>query len=180
MTVGPQEYREAMSKLAGGVTIVTVSHEGELRGMTATAFAAVSLDPPLVLVCLEKTSRTRELILSEMNFVANVLSTEQLDIATRFSRRGTKSFDDLAFEAGEEGAPRLDGVLAWVECTVREVIDAGDHDIAIGEVVACRAAPGEPLLYFDRAYRSLPSGSTISESPGRSSGGTAPAGSSSA
>jgi flavin reductase (DIM6/NTAB) family NADH-FMN oxidoreductase RutF len=123
--------------------------------MTASAFASVSLEPPLVLVCLDQTSRTRALLLEKGSFAINVLSGEQEEISRAFSKRGTKPFDSLGHHTGETGNPLLDGAIAWLECNVHQVIEMGDHDIVVGEVVCADTAEGEPLLYFDQGYRAL-------------------------
>jgi flavin reductase (DIM6/NTAB) family NADH-FMN oxidoreductase RutF len=153
--VEPEDFRQALSRFASGVTIVTVADDDELHGMTASAFASVSLDPPRVLVCLDKTSHTRALLSELGSFAISVLNAEQEEISRAFAHSGPKPFDGLSHKRGENGAPLLDGALAWIECSVVEVIDGGDHDIVLGEVTACTPSDGEPLIYFDRRYRSL-------------------------
>ncbi|HEX2050559.1 MAG TPA: flavin reductase family protein [Actinomycetota bacterium] len=155
MAVAPDELKDALRKFASGVTVVTVSCDGELHGMTATAFASVSLDPPLVLVCLERSTHTHGYVTRAGSFVVNVLTSQQEDVARAFAVHGAKSFDGLGPRRGVGGAPLLDGALAWIECEVSEVVRAGDHDVVFGTVVACDARSGRPLLYFDRGYRSL-------------------------
>lgn len=157
MAVGPDELKAALRKFATGVTIVTVECDGELHGMTANAFASVSLDPPLVLVCLERSTRTHGLVTRAGSFAVNVLSSQQEHVASAFAVHGVKSFDGLGPRRGVVGAPLLAGALAWIECEVAEVFTAGDHDVVLGTVVACDARAGPPLLYFDRAYRSFTS-----------------------
>lgn len=154
MTVSPEDFRRALSHFASGVTVVTVQHEHP-HGMTASAFASVSLEPPLVLVCLDHGSKTRALLLEKGSFAINVLSNEQEEVSRAFSKRGTKPFDSLPHHKGETGNPLLDGAIAWLECNVHEVVTMGDHDIVVGRVVCADAAEGEPLLYFDQRYRSL-------------------------
>ncbi len=153
MTVSPEAYRDAARLYASGVTIVLVAVDEIVHGLTATAFAALSLDPPRVLVCLEKTARTRAYVERAQTFVVNVLAADLEPAARAFARAGEKSFDGLAHHTGETGAPLLDGAVAWFECTVESTIDGGDHDVVIGDVVACGARGGTPLLYFDRTYR---------------------------
>ncbi|MGH2808150.1 MAG: flavin reductase family protein [Actinomycetota bacterium] len=154
MTLSPEDFRRALSRFASGVTVVTVEDERP-HGMTASAFASVSLEPPLVLVCLDHGSRTRALLLEKESFAINVLSNAQEDVARAFSKRGTKPFDSLSHHKGETGNPLLDGALAWLECNLHEVVTMGDHDLVVGEVVSAAAADGDPLLYFDQLYRSL-------------------------
>lgn len=156
MSVGPDEYKEALSKLPAGVTIVTAADGDEMRGMTATSFASVSLHPPLVLVCLEKSSRTRELVLEVRRFAVSILARGQEGISRAFATRDErKPFDTLSHHAGETGAPLIDGARAWIECEVVDVIDAGDHDVVIADVIATEIGGGEPLVYYARDYRSL-------------------------
>jgi flavin reductase (DIM6/NTAB) family NADH-FMN oxidoreductase RutF len=144
-----------MRCFASGVTIVTVASDAGPHGMTATSFAAVSLDPPLVLVCLEKGSRTRSLIWENGTFAINVLGVDQKEVSREFATRGDKSFDDLPHHLGETKAPLLDGSVASVECRSKEWIDAGDHDVVIAEVLACEIGTGDPLIYYERDYRTL-------------------------
>jgi len=155
MTVDPEDFRNALRRFATGITVVTVEYEGELHGMTASSFASVSLDPPLVLVCLDKTSRTRGLILEKGTLAVNVLSARDEEVSRSFSRRGLKPFATLDHEQGDTGNPLLGSAIAWIECRLVQMVEAGDHDIFIGEVIACEARPGDPLLYYDQTYRSL-------------------------
>jgi flavin reductase len=155
MAVSPDDFRRALRKFASGVTIVTVSVDGELHGATASSFASVSLAPPLVLVCLDKTSHTRELLLKRGSFAVNVLGTDQAEVARAFSLRGQKPFDRLRHHMGSEGAPLFDDSIAWIECKTERVVEAGDHDIVIGEVTSCDATDRMPLLYYEADYRSL-------------------------
>jgi flavin reductase (DIM6/NTAB) family NADH-FMN oxidoreductase RutF len=153
--VSAEDFKQALRQFASGVTIVTVSSNGKLHGATASSFASVSLEPPLILVCLDKTSQTRALLLEEGAFAANVLGSEQEEVARAFSVRGVKPFDRLPHRLGVDGAPLLEGAIAWIECRVHQVVDAGDHDIIIGEVIACSTGSGAPLVYYDAAYRLL-------------------------
>ena len=123
--------------------------------MTASSFASVSLDPPLILVCLDKASRTRALILEKGTFAVNVLADDQEEVSRSFSKRGTKPFDELAHHPGVKGDPLLDDAIAWLECLLEEMVEAGDHDIFVGEVLAAANRDGAPLLYYDQKYRSL-------------------------
>ena len=134
---------------------MTVSTGGRPHGMTASAFSSVSLDPPTVLVCLEKTSQTRAMVSEAGTFVVNVLSAQQEHIAKAFSLPGMKSFTEHVHRVGIDGAPVLDGCIAWFECKVSTILDGGDHDVFLGDVIACGTDPGDPLLYYDRDYRSL-------------------------
>ncbi len=155
MIVDADSFRRALRRFASGVTVVTVSHDGELHGMTASSFASVSLEPPLILVCLDKSSRTRALILEKGTFAVNVLADDQEEVSRSFSKRGVKPFNELAHHPGLNDDPLLDGAIAWLECRLDQMVEAGDHDIFVGEVLASDDRAGAPLLYYDQTYRSL-------------------------
>jgi flavin reductase (DIM6/NTAB) family NADH-FMN oxidoreductase RutF len=136
------------------VTIVTVAGD-ELHGMTASAFASVSLTPPLVLVCLDKSSRTLTLLRESGAFAVNVLAAGQEDASRAFARPGVKPFASVPHHRGDNGAPVLDGAIAVLECTTYRVFEAGDHELVLGEVTAAVVPGGDPLVFYDGAYRSL-------------------------
>lgn len=154
MSVEPEVYKDAARRFASGVTIVTVEHRGEIHGMTASSFAAVSLQPPLILVSLRIDSRTRELILESGRFAVNVLSEDQVDLAKRFAVKGDKSFEDIPHQRSDEGVPLLEGAIACFSCETFRVIEAGDHEVFLGEVKSTAVRDGSPLIYFNRDYRS--------------------------
>lgn len=153
MTPDPERFKEALSQFSSGVTVVTVGSDSKLHGMTASSFASVSLDPPRVLVCLDKSSRTRALLAD--SFAVNILSADQETVSRAFAHAGEKPFDSLRYELGGSGAPLIHGALAWIECTTSSIVDGGDHDIVIGDVVDCSSAEGHPLIYYARTYRTL-------------------------
>ena len=155
MPVSPEAFRSALRKFASGVTIVTVAAGGELHGMTASSFASVSLVPPLVLVCLDKTSRTLTLVAQSGSFAVNVLRSDQEVASRAFSRPGTKPFESVSHRSGSNGAPILDDAIAVLECSTYQVFAAGDHEVVLGEVTAATVPGGDPLVYYDGAYRSL-------------------------
>jgi flavin reductase (DIM6/NTAB) family NADH-FMN oxidoreductase RutF len=155
MSVDPEGYKQAARMFASGVTIVAVSHDGSSHGMTASSFASVSLEPPLILVSLEKSSRTRELLLESGRFAVNILAEDQQEIARAFAHPGDKTFDHIEHHTNNPGAPFLSGSIAMLACTTEQVVPGGDHDIFIGEVTAVEVNEGAPLVYFDRGYRSL-------------------------
>jgi flavin reductase (DIM6/NTAB) family NADH-FMN oxidoreductase RutF len=157
MPLPPDEFRNALRKFASGVTVVTVAADGALHGMTASAFASVSLDPPLILVCLDKASRTRALIARTGAFAVNVLRSDHQDTSQAFSRAGVKPFATVPHKTGSNGAPLLDEAIASLECGTYRIFEAGDHDVVLGEVTATSVPGGDPLVYYDGAYRSLSS-----------------------
>jgi flavin reductase (DIM6/NTAB) family NADH-FMN oxidoreductase RutF len=153
--IGPDDLRDAARLFASGVTIVTVDREGKPHGMTAIAFAAVSLEPPLVLVCLERNSRTRAAVATSGRFVVNILRSDQEDLARAFSLSGEKSFEGVAHEVDDSGAALLSDAIATMSCRTVEMVPGGDHDVYLAEVTAAVSREGSPLLYFDRDYRRL-------------------------
>jgi flavin reductase (DIM6/NTAB) family NADH-FMN oxidoreductase RutF len=155
MGVGPDQYRETLKNYGSGVTIVTVELDGVTHGMTASSFASVSLIPPLVLVCLEKESRTRQLVLEKRTFAVNVLRAGQEEIAAAFARPGPKTFGAAWDQTASDGSPMTSSALARMECTVTSVFDGGDHDIVVAEVQTSDWDDGQPLIYFNRHYRSV-------------------------
>lgn len=157
MTIDQEEFKSTLAKFPSGITIVTVAVEGTLHGMTASAFASVSLEPPLILVCLDKSSRTRELLLEAGAFAVNILAAHQEEAARAFAQAGQKPFEKVPHRLGSTGAPLFEEALAWIECGVGQVVEAGDHDVVLGEVVAFEGHDGNPLVYFDKLYRSLDS-----------------------
>jgi flavin reductase (DIM6/NTAB) family NADH-FMN oxidoreductase RutF len=157
MTVTAEQFREALASWASGVTIVTSRHGETLHGMTVSAFNSVSLDPPLVLVCADKSSDTHAVIARSGCFAVNVLPTGQEDLSTRFAVKKDehRRFEGVDWEAAETGAPLLREAMTGIDCRVEAAHDAGDHVIYVGRVEAVRGAGGEPLLYYRGRYRSL-------------------------
>ena len=133
----PRALRNAFGTFITGVTVVT-SHDrvGAPIGFTANSFTSVSLDPPLVLVCLAKTSSNYDMLMQAAGFAVNVLSEAQVELSNTFARPAKDRFADLTWDKGPEGSPVLDGVTAWFDCKMHKTVDAGDHAILIGEVMA--------------------------------------------
>ena len=152
MPVAQERFRNALRKFASGTTIVTVERNGEPHGMTASSFASVSLDPPLILVCLDVKSKTRSILQETKWFCVNILAADQEWMAKAFSLPGKKPFDKLEHRPTGNGLPIIGESIAWLECEVRETISAGDHDVVIGAVTDCDADERDPLLHYDRRY----------------------------
>lgn len=143
---------------ASGVSVLTTRGDGGIRGLTVSAFCSVSLNPPLVLACIDKKTKTHGLIRTHRAFAVNVLKEEQERLSELAA--GRLGPDGGALEGWphrEEvtGAPVLNDVLAWFDCSLRDMHDAGDHTIYVGLVEAAGHEPGRPLLYQDRDYRRL-------------------------
>ncbi len=153
------EFRHAIGHFATGVTVVTsVGPAGEPVGTTANAVSSLSLDPPLVLVCFDRTSVTLAAVLAHGAFVVNVLAAPQQHLSANFARRGlAAAWDGVRHRPGRTGSPRLHGVLAALECTVEHRLPGGDHEIVVGRVRDVETTGGDaaPLLYWRGAYASL-------------------------
>jgi flavin reductase (DIM6/NTAB) family NADH-FMN oxidoreductase RutF len=154
-------FREAMGSFPTGVTVVTVAcDDGSMHGITVNSFSSVSLDPMLVLVCLNETSPGVGLIERARAFVVNVLSAGQQDVSRWFANRyrpaGSAMFDGVPFEPAATGCPVLADATASFDCRLRQSHRAGDHLIVLGEVVALVHRPElEPLIFHAGSYRSL-------------------------
>jgi len=154
--VTPEEFRRACGRFATGVAIASVADlAGTPHGLTVSSFTSVSLDPPLVLICLGHEVTSIEVFRAAGHFGLSVLKEGQLEISERFARKGYDRFDGLEWERGQAGTPLLAGVLATMECRVERRVTAGDHDIFIGEMIGARVAEGEPLIYHASGYRGL-------------------------
>jgi flavin reductase (DIM6/NTAB) family NADH-FMN oxidoreductase RutF len=158
MALDHAHFKAALRHWASGVTVITTRVGEQLAGMTVSAFSSVSLDPPLVLVCADRTSHTNPYLAEAGVFAVNVLAADQREISRRFSTDGNEAlrFEGLACRSGPTGAPWLPGALAVLDCRVVAAHDAGDHVIYVGEVEAAQVREGEePLVYFDARYRRL-------------------------
>jgi len=155
-------FRRALAQLAGGVVVVTSADRGsEPAGVTATAVCSVSLEPPLVLVCLSAGSRTRERIATSGRYAINVLGSGHRSHAERFAAAGDGKFDGLSWEPGKSGCPILPGSIAVCECEVEQSIEAGDHTVFIGRVIEVTATEGQhdqPLLWYRGRYAHMSKG----------------------
>ena len=157
MSVSRDDLKKVLSCWTTGVTVVTARAGDRIHGMTVSAFTEVSLDPPLVLVCADKTTNTHPVIAESGVFAVNVLARDQESLSQRFASKKDEDrrFDGLEFETAATGAPILAGTLAALDCRVVNAHDAGDHVIYVGRVEALRRSEGEPLLYYGGAYRSF-------------------------
>lgn len=156
MAFDPQRQRQIMGHFATGVTVVTTRHQDQLFGMTANAVASLSLDPPQLLVAVDRRSQMHEALLTARFFAVNVLSEQQEELSRRFAMRGPKEWSDLEFSSEVTGAPIFAGALAYADCRLAEVLPGGDHQIFIGEIVGGDAGQGRPLMYYRGKYVRLP------------------------
>ena len=154
MTIPRDLFRRMMGSFASGVTIITVTgKDGEPHGFTASAVSSLSLEPRMLLVCVNQHSATLSLMQEAGTFAVNILSTAQQETAQQFATRQEGRFTGIRWRPGTEtGAPILDGTLAYAECRLAETCKGGDHVIVMGEILAGDAHEAEPLLYFRGRY----------------------------
>ncbi len=155
MAFDSKQQRKIMGHFATGVTVVTTGGAAGTHGLTANAVASLSLDPPLVLVAVDKRAHSLDYMKQNRCFAINILRREQEDVSRRFATPGPKDFAGLSLTAATTEAPILADALAYVDCRVVDILPGGDHDIFIGEIVAGEHNGGEPLLYFAGGYRRL-------------------------
>jgi flavin reductase (DIM6/NTAB) family NADH-FMN oxidoreductase RutF len=156
MAIEKNELRRVMGHFATGVTVITsIRTSGELHGLTANAFTSVSLIPPLLLVCIDKKAESYPCFDESKVFTVNVLAADQEAISRKFAVTGGDKFTGVSYRIGANGAPIIDGALAYLECRVTEKIDGGDHTIYIGEIEQAETKEGKPLLFFRGGYREL-------------------------
>ena len=159
-------YRQVLGHFCTGVTVITTAGQGGPAGFACQAFAALSLDPPLVLFCPSRASVTWPVIARAGHFCANVLADGQQDLARRFSTSGGDKFAGVPWSPAPSGAPVLDGALTWVQCAVEAVHEAGDHYLVTGRVTGlgpCR--PGRPLLFYRGRFAATDPGAGNKQGP---------------
>jgi flavin reductase (DIM6/NTAB) family NADH-FMN oxidoreductase RutF len=150
--IDPALFRQALGQFASGV-VTTRDAEGRPLGLTISSFCSVSLDPPLVLVCVDRRSETHDGFEASRVFGVSVLAEGQEDLSQRFGFGGPAKFADAALATGRAGVVLVPGALAHLECRVVSAHEAGDHTIYVGEVAALSVSPGRPLLYHASGYR---------------------------
>jgi len=160
MSVSQAEFRKALGCFATGITVITLDSDHEVHGMTANAFTSVSLDPMLVLVCVDRRARTHAHLHAKKRFGVNVLSEDQHAISEYYARperthERAEQEAGAVFERTQHGTPVLKGALAYLECRLHSAQDAGDHTIFIAEVEEVVVREGEPLLFFGSKYRKI-------------------------
>jgi len=156
LSVSPDEFRNLLGRFPSGVTVVTTTGPDRSdQGMTVSAFCSVSLEPPLVLICIEKTASAYQALTASSGFVVNVLSAKQEQLARRFSIIDIDRFEGVGYSRSSKGFAILDDVLGVIECNRVSSHEAGDHTIIVGEVEGGRAENGKPLLYYRGGYAQL-------------------------
>ena len=155
MPIDDAHFRLALSHFASGVTVVTTAHDGQLYGMTVASFASLSLHPPLVLVCIERSVKTHDAIAAAGKFGVCILSSAQADISSKFASRSDDKFAGVELIEGELDVPLIANALTAIECRLYDRLPGGDHTIFIGEVMKIHTTEGDPLLYFRSGYREI-------------------------
>ncbi len=155
-TFDAAQFKEAMGRFATGVTIVTALEEGLPVGFTCQSFVSLSLDPPLVALAPAKSSTSWPRIARAGSFCVNVLSEGQADVCRNFAVSGGDKFVGVSWHSASlGGAPVIEGSLAWVDCELELVHDAGDHELVIGRVLELGLGEGSPLLYYRSGFGQL-------------------------
>ncbi len=154
------DFKDTLASWASGVSVVTANEGGLLYGLTVSSFTSLSLEPPLVLVCLNNSNRLPEMIEGSRGFGVSILDRDQEAASNHFASRGREPSAEILeveMERTAAGIPVVSGALAWLECRLHDTILQGDHTIIVGEVTEARASGGEapPLLYFRRGYRGV-------------------------
>ena len=155
----PEQLRQAMRAWSSGVTVVTASHAGEQHGMTVNSFTSVSLEPPLIIISLQTSSRTQVLVSQANAFAVSILAEHQQAISDRFAGRmpdAENRLADIETETLVTGAPLIKGGLAYIDCRVMQTIPIGSNTLFLAEVVAARSNGADPpLIYHNRMYHKL-------------------------
>jgi len=156
MPITSDEFRAALGRFASGVTVVTTKDKiGRLHGITVSAFCSVSLEPPLILVCIDKRTGSHG-ALGEINrFVVNVLREDQQYYSDLFASQLPHKFDEIEYTESADGTPILKDALVNMECRLVNSHDNGDHTIFVGEILESYVTDGKPLIYFHGSYRKL-------------------------
>jgi flavin reductase (DIM6/NTAB) family NADH-FMN oxidoreductase RutF len=153
MSVDASEFRIACGHFATGVAIVTMRNQaGESHGLTANSFTSVSLEPPLILVCVDKTISSYPAIVEAEGYLINILTDQQEELARRFATPDIDKFEGVVTSPGDHGAARIPGCLAYVAARRHSQFDGGDHTIFVGEATATELGAGKPLVFYRGMY----------------------------
>jgi flavin reductase (DIM6/NTAB) family NADH-FMN oxidoreductase RutF len=157
MAIDPRELRNVFGVFATGVTIITTNDvNGKPFGLTANSYTSLSLDPPLVLVCVDKKVDCYACFEQSRVFAVNFLAEDQEQLSTRFATKGIEKFEGVPIRQGSIGVPLLEGAIGFIECKLVSGYEGGDHTIYVGEVQAASASGERPLLFFKGKYKKLP------------------------
>ena len=155
MSIDSNDFKNAMSQWASGVTIVTTNDGDTPIGMTASSFTSLSMEPPLILVCINKKLHAHKIIQQNGKFAVNLLSVDQVEWGKRFATSAIKNrFADIQTTTATTGCPILPNCLAWVDCEVWNIYEGGSHSIFVGKIVDLKVnSINAPLLYYNRKWR---------------------------
>lgn len=156
MPIAPDEFRSVLGRFASGVTVLTAREgDGRDRGMTVSAFCSLSLEPPLVLACVDRTAEMFGLLRDTTHVGISILAEEQEAVSRRFAELPEGRFEGIGFSRGESGVALLDEALAHLECRIMHRYEGGDHMIVVAQVERARSDHGRPLLYYRGGYAQL-------------------------
>jgi len=149
-------FKQAMSRFPSGVVIVTtVNPDGKRCGFTASAFSSLSLDPPLILVCLANSADCYQSFMTNDKFAVNVIGLQQHELAFKFATKGVEKFDGDNFIVGDSGLPIITDCIFSLECNFKHKYPGGDHEILVGEVQYARVNEGEPSIWYEGSFRNI-------------------------
>jgi flavin reductase ActVB len=148
------EFRNAMARFPSGVTVaITTDPDGKQYGFTASAFSSLSLDPPLLLVCLDKKAESHPAFHGSGHFTVSILAADQLATAMRFASKGVDKFEGIPVKPGPvSGVPLIDGAAVQLDCRTHQHLEGGDHTIIVGEVLWAASTENDPLVHFNRRF----------------------------
>ena len=156
MAITNDEFRAALSRFVSGVTVVTTKDlSGKPHGITVSAFSAVSLEPPLISICIDRRTASHYAFEETGRFVVNILREDQVAISAQFASPILDKFDGIPFREGIAGIPVLEDAIVNLECRLKHAYEGGDHTIFVGEIERATVEDGKPLVYFYGNYRKL-------------------------
>ncbi len=156
MAITEDEFKTALSLFASGVTVVTTKDaDGNLHGLTVSAFCSVSLSPPLILICVDKKTGSHHAFEESLSFVVNILCEDQNDISNHFASPIPDKFKGIEYTLNENKLPVLKNALVNLECRLADAYNGGDHTIFIGEIEKSHIGEGKPLIYCEGSYQKI-------------------------
>ncbi|REK07500.1 MAG: flavin reductase [Planctomycetota bacterium] len=156
MPIDKADFRRALGHFAAAVTVVTSKlKSGEPAGITVTAFTSLSLEPPLVLICIDKRAKIHDHLEKDHFFAVNILNEDQEAVSRRFAASEGDQFREVGYTDGATGAPLIHDTVTSIECKIVDLLPGGDHTIVVGEVEGAHVREGKPLVYFRGGYASL-------------------------
>jgi flavin reductase (DIM6/NTAB) family NADH-FMN oxidoreductase RutF len=156
MPISKEQFRAALSNFPSGVTVVTTKDaDGRLHGITVSAFSSVSLDPPMILVCVDKRAGSHDALLQSRAFVVHILAEDHAHHSKNFASRNADKFAGIEYRKGISEIPVLENVLVTLECRLAHAHEGGDHTIFVGEIEKAEVREGNPLIYWKGDYRKL-------------------------